>query len=166
MASPLISYQSGSKVSEAFGASGTQKGTVSDAVFTQGTFSSSSITAIGYKTNTLAAGASDTVDLTAMLALDGATAVNFAFVYYIDLQLTSTSAGGYLRIGNAASNANTLWFGGTTPTADVNPGGPAFMQGGNATYKVTVDATHKNIKILNNHGTLAATYVLRVGGTI
>lgn len=68
-----------------------------------------------------------------------------------------------VTIGNAASNANILWFGNVNDTWTIFDGGPPFI-GGN-TSGVTVDATHKNLKFANNSTTTLATVVIALVGS-
>ena len=126
---------------------------------------SPTITQIGFATGTLAFGASVTIDLSALTGLDGCTSIALVKLVYIDVGIASTSAGGYLRIGNAASDGNNLWFDAKTSTADIFPGGPMFQQGNPSSF-VVVDASNKNVKILNPHASLACTYVVRAAGLL
>lgn len=163
---PTITFYGGGKTTAFYGGAGITPGPSSLTQLTQGVIGSTNgLTEIAYKTNTLAFGASDTIDLTSITDLNGNT-IAFTGLLFVDVQIVS-SAGGFIRVGNAAAYANALWFGGTTPTADIYPGGPAFMQGNpDVSAKIVVDGTHKNVKIANPHGSLAVQYVARFGGTV
>lgn len=68
-----------------------------------------------------------------------------------------------VTIGNAASNANTLWFGGATPTATIYPDSGPFTGGQQAGKAVT--STARNVKITNN-GAVSVTYLIAVAGSL
>lgn len=165
LTNPIVAFQTGSRASANSGATGTNTAPIVSSLYSQGRLRSPTITQIGFATGTLAFGASVTIDLSALTGLDGSTSIALVKLVYIDVGIPSTSAGGYLRIGNAASNANQLWFGGDTNTADIFPGGPMFQQGNPSSY-VVVDASNKNVKILNPHGSLACDYVVRAAGLL
>ncbi len=66
-----------------------------------------------------------------------------------------------VTVGAAASNANTLWMGGTTPTQTVYPGGAPMSGGSDAGIVVSTSARY--VKVLNN-GAVAVTYTVAMGG--
>lgn len=165
LTNPTISYQTGAKASVNTGATGTSTASIVSNQYSQGELASPTITAVGYAIGTLPFGSSVTVDLTSMSTLDGNATVSFTKLVYIDVVIPTGSAGGYLRIGNAATNGNKLWFDAKTSTADIFPGGAAFQQTNPASY-VVVDASNKNVLITNPHGSLACDYVVRVGGLL
>lgn len=120
-------------------------------------FSSSDATYVYALTGqTLADGANTTLDLTTAFAT-ALTAIKFIGVY-----VTSTT--GRLRIGGAASNQNGLWFADVSDKADIWPNGPGFQQG-NKSAAVTVDGTHKNVKLENVAGSGSVTYSVVVVGS-
>lgn len=113
---------------------------------------------------TLSASSSETLDLytgTDLKDMAGLTAA-FRKLKVLVIWIVSGGDTSGLTIGNAASNANTLWFDAATDTWTIYPGGPAFM-GGQPAGK-TVDATHKNIKIANG-GAVSVTYRIYAVGT-
>ena len=167
ISNPIVSFQSGAQIS-ATTSGGLGGGTSrSEKRFKQGTLRSTAISTIGWQTGTLTAGGTVEINLYsgALLSVDGTTAVPLRQILYVDLGIETGSAGGYLRIGGAASDANALWFADATDKALVYPNGPMFMQG-NPTTSVAVDNTHKNILIANPHATLSVTYVFRVAGLL
>lgn len=105
---------------------------------------------------TLADAASTTLDLTTAFPT-ALTAIKYFGVF-----ITSTT--GRLRIGGAASNQNGLWFADVSDKADIWPNGPAFQQG-NKSAAVTVDGTHKNVKLDNVTGSGSVTYTVVVVGS-
>ncbi len=66
-----------------------------------------------------------------------------------------------LTIGAPGSNGNKLFFADVSDAWTIFPTGPAFPGGSDA--GVVVDATHKNIKFLNN-GAVALTFDLFLAG--
>ena len=68
-----------------------------------------------------------------------------------------------MTVGNAASNANTLWMGGPTPTLTVYPDSGAISMGQQAGKLVT--STARNVKILNN-GAVSVTYLVAMAGSL
>jgi hypothetical protein len=68
-----------------------------------------------------------------------------------------------VTIGAAASNANTLWLGGTTPTVTIYPDSGAFAFGQQAGKAVTSSA--RNVKVLNN-GAVSVTYLVAMAGSL
>jgi len=68
-----------------------------------------------------------------------------------------------VTVGNAASNAHPLWWGGTTPTQTIYPeSGP--LSGGQQ-VGVAVTATVRNVKVLNN-GAVSVTYLVALAGSL
>lgn len=68
-----------------------------------------------------------------------------------------------VTIGNAASNANTLWLGGTTPTVTIYPDSGPYSGGQQAGKAVT--STARNVKVLNN-GAVSVTYLVAIAGSL
>lgn len=120
------------------------------------------------QTRSLGPGASETLDL-----YDGSTNVP-AFVDILNDAATFRVIRGFamwiddggddsgVTVGNAASNANTLWWGGTTPTQTIYPGGAPMAGGSDAGVAVTTSA--RNLKVLNN-GAESVTYTIAVAGS-
>ena len=126
-----------------------------------------------YMYRTLAGGANETLDL-----YDGSTptpdivdvfgdVIAFRKIKLFRIEMVANSDGTTAStgcvIGNAATNVQTLWFGGTTPTQSLVSGGVPFCQG-DAAGK-TVDATNRNVKITNSDATNKLTYLLTMAGT-
>lgn len=133
--------------------------------FTFGT-GSSQFNAVYSQDHTLAASASETIDLSTGLSdIFGAT-FGFATVKEIYVNLianpdASTGASS-ITVGAAASNANLLWLGSATDTFTVYKSGiPMHM--GDPTGK-TVSGSAKNVKILNNDSSNKATFRITVVG--
>ena len=153
-----VRFQSGVRLAGTVAPTGIAGGPVSDTAskFSSGVLTASSAAKYAMVTGTLAAGATATLDLT---SFGGEV---FTGVKLIQVRLTSTT--GYLRVGNAASDAHQLWFGADAHTADVVQGGPSFLQGG--TTAKTVDSSNKNVKLENPHGSESATYEVIVAGNV
>jgi len=75
-----------------------------------------------------------------------------------------STAAGQLRIGNASTNGNALWFGAIGNTQTIYPRGCPFIQGDPT--GVTVSSTLKKVKLENTHGTDAVYYVAVFAGEI
>lgn len=102
------------------------------------------------RTATLGAGAAATYDLytgTDLTDLFGDTAA-FRKLKGLCVWVESGGDAAGVTVGNAASNAHALFFGATTHTHTVFPAGPPMLGGSPA--GVAVDATHKNLKVINN----------------
>lgn len=118
-------------------------------------------------TGTLAAGATTTIDLTALVGPDG-SAVTLATLVGVYIQVTSAT--GLLRVGNAAADAHALTFGAATHTITLHPGpdassrGPGLAIADPSGTGWVVDGTHKNVKLENTHGSESVTYVAYFGG--
>jgi hypothetical protein len=93
-----------------------------------------------------------TIDLTTLTDLAERTAQAFARLKLGAFMLLPTAKGGNgcagVTIGNAATNANTLFFGAATDTAPLENGDWILWVKGTAAGKV-VDATHKSILVTN-----------------
>lgn len=85
-----------------------------------------------------------------------------AVMIYLVANTDSSSPSPSITIGNAATDALTLNLGGLTQTYQHFASSLPFLAGKLAGY--TVNATNKNIKVLNDSATLKATYYLLVGG--
>jgi hypothetical protein len=118
---------------------------------------------LGFKSGTLAAGASATIDLTALDSPDGGSGtISLSTLVACYIQITSTT--GLLTIGNAAADAHQLDFGGDTHTRTIRPSSPGHAVGDYAGTGYTVDATNKNVKVLNSHGSASVDYVAYFAG--
>lgn len=124
------------------------------------------IQTIGYYTATgLAAAGTVTFDLTAFPAADGGTALVFTklSIFYVQI-LSTTAAGGKLRVGGAAANCHPLWFNDPSDKWTIIAGGPALLNGDPISASgIAVDATHKNI-LLENTGAVAVDYAIYASG--
>lgn len=112
----------------------------------------------------LQAGASETLDLftgTDAKDIDGQTAAFRLLKWAIFWVIAGGDSTG-VTVGNAASNAQLMTLGGTTPTATIYPSGPPLLLGSPAGS--VVDASHKNLKVLNNSPTALVTYGLLLAG--
>lgn len=67
-------------------------------------------------------------------------------------------------VGNAASNANQMFFGAQTHTWTIFPSGPPLVGGSDA--GVAVDATHKNINLHNAGAADATVRIMLAGGSV
>lgn len=121
------------------------------------------ITGLGFTYQTaLAAGGTYDVDLDAMTDPTG-NAVNFASIKFVYVKLVSAT--GKLKVGGTGpSNIHSLWFADDSDASSVEQGGPPFFQG--SATAVTVDASNKNFRITNTHGSQTADFVVVVGGLI
>jgi hypothetical protein len=78
---------------------------------------------------------------------------------------TGSTNGVSLTVGNPASNGTPLWFGAVTHTYTVKGiNAVPFVQGDPA--GVTLDATHKNIKVLNDDPSNKLNYLLVLSGVL
>jgi hypothetical protein len=121
---------------------------------------------------TVAAGTYEELDLFGGLILDaaGATitalkdvtgdAATFQTLRAIFVQIVTGAVG--LRVGGAATNPHTLWFGGTAPTHDLDATGPPFAAGG--PLGKAVSATVRRVRLLNLDGAATLTYRVALGG--
>lgn len=116
---------------------------------------------IWWDTRPLAASASETLDLTALANTFGT--VNFARVKLVAIRLPyGATQASSIQVGAAASNPFVAHLGGTTPTFQVRNGGFAVFFAPDATGYVA--GTAKNLKVLNNDGTNAASYDIIIAG--
>lgn len=122
--------------------------------------------------NTLAGAASVTYDLFdgSLSDVTGVSAPFRTLLYVAVYQVANASgvagsnSSGF-TIGNAAANAHALWFGAAAQTYSLlGVNGVPFFHG-DSTGK-TVDATHRNVKILNNDATNTGTYVFMAAGRL
>jgi hypothetical protein len=81
---------------------------------------------------------------------------------YLVANTDSSSPSPSITIGNAAADVLTLNFGASTQTYQHFASSMPFLAGKAAGY--TVNNTNKNIKVLNDSGTLKATYWLVCAG--
>lgn len=85
-------------------------------------------------------------------------------IKFIQVAIVANSTGGYASsatIGNAGTNPNQLWFGGTTQTQTIDRYVP-FTQG-DATGKAVGSGTAR-VKVANNDGSNILWYRLVIGG--
>lgn len=82
---------------------------------------------------------------------------------YISIVSGSDDTSG-VTIGNAAANANILFFGNVNDTWTIFPSGPPFLGGKPA--GVTIDGTHKNVKIANGGAVDAVVRVMLAGSSV
>lgn len=118
---------------------------------------------------TIAASGSTTVDLTSITEVLGSSKT-FARIKAVVIQLLSVaddsangSACSSVTVGNAATNANKLFFTAGTDSIDL-ANGDVVAWGTGAAAGIAVDGTHKNVKILNNDGAVGAKVLLTVLG--
>jgi hypothetical protein len=117
---------------------------------------------------TLAASANEELNLFSG-ALTGVfgEATGFAKLKYLAVWLianpgTAVTASS-ITVGAASATQLILWFGNVNDTHTVFKNGPPY-QGGDPVTGVTVDNTAKLVKVLNNDGVNAATYVIVAAG--
>src|SRR5262249_44877586 len=124
----------------------------------------------------IAGGGNTTIDLRSFTDVVNQTAVVLARVKFADFQLlsaaqvapdgtTTGTAAVSVTIGNSGANAQLLDLGAAAHTRQVKNGGfSTFGDGSAAGY--TVDATHKDVKIVNDDGAVTAKVLVTfVGGT-
>lgn len=119
---------------------------------------------LGFKSGTLAAGATVTIDLTALDSPDGGSGT-VSLSTLIACYITITGTTGQLRIGNAATNQHLLDFGAAAHTRTILPGGPGHAVGdpvGTTGYPVS--GTVKNVMLENTHGSASVTYTAYFAG--
>ncbi len=104
---------------------------------------------------TLAGSGSVTVDLSGVLLDLFGTAVNFARLNYMWINLTDTTAASSVAVGNAAATPLDGWISTVTYTVKVLNDGMLLI-GDNGTGYPVVNAATDKIKILNNDGALSA----------
>lgn len=165
---PRIDITAGIETAFNSGATGYSGGKEVSANFSQPAWVSTAaatniIAYLGRMSGTLAAGATVTLDLTAFTSADGNGTINFAKIVAFAIGITSTTAGGKLIIGNG-TNPNGLWFGANTQTWQINANGP-WLTGGDVVSAsgITVDGTHKTVK-LNNTSGVSVDYLAFFGG--
>ena len=119
----------------------------------------------------LAASAADTLDLFAGSSLftpfgEVARFQTLKFVWVQQVANPDGSTNGVsLTVGNPASNGTPLWFGAVTHTYTVKGiNAVPFVQGDPA--GITLDATHKNIKVLNDDPSNKLNYLLVLSGVL
>lgn len=116
----------------------------------------------------VAAAGTTTIDLSSLTTLDDQTAQALARVKFVAVMLLPTAKGGTacsgVEIGNAATNANTLWMGAATHTTLLENGDWLVWGKGPAVGKA-VDATHKSILVTCTDAVVAGkVLVVIVGG--
>ena len=119
---------------------------------------------------TIAASGNTTLDLTSLTDVLGFASVALvrvkAFFFWLlsaaDDSVNGTACSG-VTVGNAATNANLLNMGGTTPTFTLG-NGEVWAWGTGKAAGLTVDATHKNVLITNNDGAVAAAVLYGFAG--
>ena len=110
----------------------------------------------------LNAGASQTINLYDGSILDVyGIAAPFRHLLAFAAWVSSGGDSAGVTIQPGAANPNSLWWGGTTPSKTVYPGGPPEVGGSPA--GVVVDATHNTVKFTNN-GAVAATVKVYLSG--
>ncbi len=129
---------------------------------------SDQMTQILLQDRTLGAGASELLDLydgttnsPQLRDIGGWEAIAFRNIKGFSLWISDGGDTAGVTVGAAGSNPNTLWFGGTTPTQTVYPGGAAMSGGSDAGKAVTTSARY--VKVLNN-GAVQVTYTVAIGG--
>lgn len=115
----------------------------------------------------LAASASETLNFFDGSVVDitgAATALQTIknLIIYQIANADATTAASSFTVGGAASDVLQLNFGSTTDTWTGYKDQAIFWAGRNTGY--TVDATHKNLKVLNNDGANKLSYLLIVAG--
>ena len=90
--------------------------------------------------------------------------LKFAAIFLTSSSYEVPGTTGQIRIGNAASNGNAMWFGAIGNTQTIYPGGLPFLQG--ATAGVTVNTSLRKVKLENTHGSETVYYVALFGGLI
>lgn len=113
---------------------------------------------------TIAASGTVDIDLNDGSLLDAfGDSVAYTSILRACFQFQTGNLASSVRIGNAASNANQMWFGADAHTATIYSNGPALPLGGTA---VTVDASNKIVKLENLDGVNEAkVYAWFAGGT-
>jgi hypothetical protein len=115
----------------------------------------------------IAANTNDDVDLSGVLLDPGGVAINFARIKFAILSLRPTPATPFLTVGNEGTNPAVLWFGAAAHTIQVRngPDGGLFVNAcGDATGWTVTAATADKLRVRNPDATLAADYVLCLGG--
>jgi hypothetical protein len=119
--------------------------------------------ALFYADRTLAAGASETFDLRSFTDALAETGAIMSKVRIYLVSHPSASAASSITVGGAAANQFVSHIDGAASTFTIPKGGFLLMAA-NTTAGMTVDATHKDLKVLNNDGSNAATYTIAVIG--
>jgi hypothetical protein len=113
---------------------------------------------------TLAASASETLDLRGVLKDAFGDTVSFARIKALVIKNTSDT--GTLTVGGAASNAWQGPFGNTNDTLTIRPGGFVVLAGGDATAYPVTASTADQLKLLNNDSGNALIYeIIVIGAT-
>ena len=111
-------------------------------------------------------GGSLTLDLFGGSLLDmtgSATLFRLLRAYSIWIASGGDAAG--VTIGNAGSNPHPLFFGSTSATKTIYPGGPEEAGGTGVGEGVAVTATARNVLLTNNSPTKTVTVVVNFAGT-
>lgn len=114
-------------------------------------------------TITLAANANQTIDLYggALLDVFGVTAP-FRHLRNFAAWISSGGDSSGVTIQPGASNPNNLWWGGTSPTKTIYPGGPGEIGGSPA--GVVVSNTAKTVEFINNSSAVGVTITVYLNG--
>jgi hypothetical protein len=126
------------------------------------------VSKVVWTVRTLAASASDTLDLFAGSALTDpfGAVVTFTVVRFVMVAQVAnpdaTADGSGLSVGGAASNAVGL-FADASDIYVVRGVSALPLLVGDPTG-LTIDGTHKNLKVLNNDGALSSSYLLALAG--
>lgn len=112
---------------------------------------------------TLAASATENLDLAGALTDPLGAALTFGHVKAIYITAKKTNANGVV-VGGAASNGFAGPFGGTTPTVTIPPGGVLLLAHPGAGWAVT-PATADLLKITNGGGSSSVQYDVVIIGT-
>jgi hypothetical protein len=114
---------------------------------------------------TVAAGANDDLDLTALVtSLFGSNVtINFVKLKWLLVVYKSTTSGVKLRLDSSVTNGFTGAFG-DSATSKIEIGADSPLLTGRKKDGWTVDATHKVLRV-NNPGASAITYRIVIAGT-
>lgn len=114
------------------------------------------LTDVYFLQTTLAAGASQTFDMTSLVdPVDGHTIVGARF-YSIQVWASGASC----RVQPGASNAFVGFWGASTDQINLGTSGQFSLAD---TTAYTIDGTHKTIKVTNTHGTATLTFAIALG---
>lgn len=115
-----------------------------------------------HDTRTLAAGATDNLDLAGGVTNAFGTTMTFAKVKGVFIKNNSTTSGEYFTVGNATAPVQ-LWFGATTGTELLQHDACTLHVNNKSGWTVTA-ATGDTLKIVNS-GTASNTYDIIIWGT-
>lgn len=114
-------------------------------------------------TRTLAASATENIDLAAVLVDAFGSAITFARVRALIIAAASTNTNNVL-VGGAASNAFINWVSDATDVVVVRPGGLLALVAPDTTGYAVTAATGDILKITNSAGTTGVTYDIAIIG--